>query len=59
MIEQKVLQSGDRIQIIDGAMAGIEGIYESKTSKERIIVLLDIAGQHTRVSMTRHDIQLA
>lgn len=54
----KEFQTGDRIRIIDGAMAGLEGIYESKTSKERVIILLNIAGQYTRVSMTRHDLQL-
>lgn len=56
---EKEFKTGDRIRIIDGAMTGLEGVYESKTSKERVIVLLNIAGQHTRVSMTRHDLQLA
>ena len=56
---EKEFQTGDRIRIIEGAMAGLEGIYESKTSKERVTVLLNIAGQHTRVSMTRHDLQPA
>lgn len=56
---EKEFQSGDRIRIIEGAMAGLEGIFESKTSKERVMVLMNIAGQHTRVSMTRHDLQFA
>jgi len=58
-VSEKEFQSGDRIRIIEGAMAGLEGIYESKTSKERVIVLLNIAGQHTRVNITRHDLQFA
>lgn len=58
-IEVRDFQSGDKVRIIAGAMAGLEGIYESKTSKERVTVLLNIAGQYTRVSMTRHDLQLA
>ncbi len=56
---EKEFQTGDCIRIIEGAMAGLEGIYESKTSKERVIILLNIAGQYTRVNMTRHDLQLA
>jgi len=58
-ILEKEFLAGDRVRIIDGAMTGLEGIYESKTSKERVTILLNIAGQHTRVSMTRHDIQFA
>jgi len=58
-ISEKEFQTGDRIRIIEGAMAGLEGIYANKTSKERVTVLLNIAGQHTRVSMTRHDLQPA
>jgi len=58
-ITEKDFKSGDSVRIIDGAMAGLEGIYEKKSSKERVTVLLNIAGQYTRVSMTRHDIQLA
>lgn len=56
---EKEFQPGDRVKIIDGVMAGLEGIYDSKTSKERVTVLLNIAGQHTRVRMTRHDLQFA
>jgi transcriptional antiterminator RfaH len=59
LISQKEFQFGDCIRIIDGAMTGVEGVFESKTSKERVIVLLNIAGQYTRVNMTRHDLQLA
>lgn len=55
----KDFKTGDRVQIIDGAMAGYEGVFEGETSKERVTILLNVAGQHTRVSMTRHDLQFA
>lgn len=58
-IAVREFESGDRVRIIEGVMAGLEGIYECKTSKERVIVLLNLAGQYTRVSMTRHDLQFA
>jgi len=58
IIEKKEILPGDKVRILDGAMEGVEGIYESKTSKERVTVLLNIAGQYTRVSTTRHNIQL-
>ncbi|MDH5409228.1 MAG: transcription/translation regulatory transformer protein RfaH [Gammaproteobacteria bacterium] len=56
---EKEIKPGDKVQIIDGVMAGFEGIFEGENSKERVTILLNIAGQHTRVSMTRHDLELA
>jgi len=58
-IETKKFEKGNRVRIIDGAMSGCEGIFESETSKDRVVILLNIAGQYTRVSMTRHDLQFA
>lgn len=58
-ISENEFQTGDRIRIIEGAMAGMEGMYERQTSKERVTVLLNIAGQYTRVNMTRHNLQFA
>ena len=58
-IETKKFTKGDRVRILDGAMSGCEGIFESDKSKDRVTILLNIAGLHTRVSMTRHDLQFA
>ena len=33
---------------MDGAMAGCEGIFESETSRDRVTILLNVAGQYTR-----------
>ncbi|MDH5652090.1 MAG: transcription/translation regulatory transformer protein RfaH [Gammaproteobacteria bacterium] len=55
----KDFRPGDRVEIIDGALSGYEGIFLEEKSKDRVTILLNIAGQHTRVSMTRHNLQFA
>lgn len=44
-------QAGDRVQITEGPFMGYAGIFLAKTSRERVIVLLDIVGRRTRVKI--------
>ncbi len=50
---------GDRIEILDGPMAGYIGLFEQYCSAERVQILLKIVGNETRVNIDRHQIQLA
>lgn len=50
---------GDRVRICDGPMAGYEGIFECGTSKQRVLVLLDLASRCTSVQLPRDQIELA
>ncbi len=47
---------GDRVRIVEGVMSGLEGIYMAKDSTERVTILLEIAGRHTRVSLSEHSL---
>ena len=58
-IEPKELRPGDRVRIVEGVMAGYEAIFEAKTSKERVSVLLKIANTTARVQVSSHDIEPA
>ncbi len=40
-------------------MAGYEGIFQARSSKERVVVLLDVVGQATRVQMPVGQIEAA
>ncbi|MDH3317993.1 MAG: transcription/translation regulatory transformer protein RfaH [Gammaproteobacteria bacterium] len=59
LIEPKELQHGDRVRIVEGVMAGYEAIFEARTSKERVSLLLKIANTTARVKVSRHDIEPA
>jgi transcriptional antiterminator RfaH len=58
-VPEKELVKGDEIEFIEGAMSGYRAIFEKYVSSERIAVLLDIVGKHTRLLVSRHDIQIA
>jgi transcriptional antiterminator RfaH len=51
------LQVGDSVRIAEGVMAGYEGIIHAKNSKERILILLDIAGKYTKVDVSIEHIE--
>ena len=44
-------KQGDNIQILDGVMAGYQGIVEAKNSTKRVTVLLDIVGKAMKVEV--------
>lgn len=50
---------GDRVRIAEGPMAGYEGIFQARSSRERVVVLLDVVGQATRVLMPVGQIEAA
>ena len=50
---------GDRVRIAEGPMAGYEGIFQARSSKERVMVMLDVVGQATRVQMPVGQIKAA
>ncbi len=45
------LKAGARVRILEGPFAGYEGIFQVKTGRERVVVLLDILGRETRASV--------
>ena len=48
---------GDRVRIADGLMAGYEGIFSSSTGKERVLLLLEIAGKSAKLQVSRDHIE--
>jgi transcriptional antiterminator RfaH len=42
---------GGRVRITEGSFMGYEGIFLAKTGHDRVLILLDILGRHTRASV--------
>ncbi len=42
---------GERVRIVDGPFAGYEAIFQARTGKERVEILLRIAGNATRIQI--------
>ena len=51
------LRPGDRVRIVDGVMAGYEGLFHAESGAERVVLLLDIAGKATRVQLSAGQIE--
>ena len=58
-IEKKEMNTGDKVNIIDGPFAGYSGVYNKQKSADRVIVLLDIVGKRSELTISEHDLQLA
>ena len=52
-------EPGDQVRIVEGVMAGYEAIFQAKTGKERVVLLLKLAEDKTaRVQVNMDDIEL-
>ena len=45
-------EPGDRVQIMEGVLAGYQGIFDAKTGSQRASILLGIADQYLRVQVS-------
>ena len=51
---------GDKVRIVEGVMAGYEAIFQARTGKERVVLLLQLAEDRTaRIQVSAHDIESA
>ncbi|MDC0434299.1 transcription/translation regulatory transformer protein RfaH [bacterium] len=55
----RMLESGDEVTLLDGPMAGLNAIFKSRNSQERVVLLLNVLGTETRVSVSLHSIEKA
>jgi transcriptional antiterminator RfaH len=55
---QRLIQ-GDKIEILDGPLEGLTGLFEHMTDHERVVLLLDLLGRQTRVTVPRATIRAA
>jgi len=51
-------RSGERVLVVDGPLAGFDGLVSS-VAQDRVVVLMQLLGHDTRVSMTHHQLMLA
>jgi transcriptional antiterminator RfaH len=51
------LKRGDRVRIQSGAFAGIEGVFEVRSGKDRVIVLFELLGQQARTEVAIEELE--
>ena len=52
------LKLGDRLRIGSGPLAGIEGVFEARSGKDRVVILLELLGQQTRTEVSLDELDI-
>ncbi|MGF1644270.1 MAG: transcription/translation regulatory transformer protein RfaH [Thiotrichales bacterium] len=52
----EVFKPGDAIQVIDGALAGLQGIFKAESGDERVSILLNLLGREHSIEVERDQI---
>jgi transcriptional antiterminator RfaH len=50
------IQPGEKVAIVDGALQGLEGVFEQDSGEDRVMVLIDVLGRLNRIAVARRDI---
>jgi transcriptional antiterminator RfaH len=56
-LPRRPLAPGDRVQILQGPLAGQIGLFAGMRAHERVAVLLEILGARQRVTLARGDVE--
>ncbi|BBE10945.1 transcription/translation regulatory transformer protein RfaH [Halorhodospira halochloris] len=51
------LRRGDKVKVLDGPFASYEGVFHAERGEERAIILLDVANQHTQLTISQHSLE--
>lgn len=54
---ERVLRPGDRVRICEGAMAGYEAVFQATSSRERVLLLLQVAGLAARIQVAASTVE--
>jgi transcriptional antiterminator RfaH len=52
-------RKGERVEILEGALGGLTGLFECATDQERIVLLLDLLGRQVRVTVPTATVKAA
>lgn len=50
-------RTGSRVRVLTGGFAGYEGIFLARTSRDRVVILLDLLGKFTRATINVRDLE--
>jgi transcriptional antiterminator RfaH len=49
LLTEPAFGKGERVHITEGTLRGLNGLFESVTDEERVVILLDLLGREVRV----------
>jgi len=54
---ERVLRLGDSVRICEGVMAGYEAVFQARSSRERVVLLLEVAGLTARIQVAASTVE--
>lgn len=57
ILPPETFRAGTRVRVTAGALAGYEGIFLASSGRQRVVILLDLLGRHTRAVVSRRDLE--
>jgi transcriptional antiterminator RfaH len=57
--ESPLFQTGDRVTILEGPFAQLEGIFQCEQGEQRALILLEVLGSLTNLTISRHNLTRA
>ena len=51
------VRKGDPVRIRSGVLSGIDAVFEKKSGKDRVVVLLELLGQQTRAEVAIEELE--
>ena len=51
--QRPLFSAGDTIKLVDGPLAGMEGVFTQKDGDKRVVVLLELLGKANKVTVSR------
>jgi len=53
---EPLFEAGDQVQILEGPLAGLNGIYEITKGEERVLILVKLLGRQNKVLLNSDDV---
>ena len=55
--ENVYFRAGEQVEIIDGPLTSLSGVFESSKGDERVIVLLNLINQQQRIELSSRQLR--
>lgn len=57
VLPPEYFRPGARVRVTAGGLAGYEGVFLARTGRERVVILLELLGRHTRATVSVRDLE--
>ena len=51
--KRPLFSAGETVKLVDGPLAGMEGVFTEQDGDKRVVVLLELLGKANRVTVSR------